>query len=280
MRKSRLRLIVAGLIVVGLCGVCLDALIFAPIRAHQWVNTGFWNARVCALMLTVAKNTYEQLGIEVDSWKALERSPFFPVDVVDSADELLKPCEGGEFFFSFERSGQEVCWKVAWKGSRFLMGEDFQEYRLVLPQRSEEERTRVFLAALVRPPEEWHKQLEAFYEGLRRHRQVLGRHLPSPEGLVRYWVRYCGQSLRVKDLSAVRARAVALGRLRGERYVSEYVRFLREVLGLELVDGWGRAVRLEWRGGELVASSAGADGRWGSGDEVVVRGRVVGGGRE
>lgn len=214
------------------------------------------NPRLMEFAVVSVGYAYENFGIVIERWEQLIESPFFPFE------PPIHSCGEGQFVLTFRPTGQVVQWNIKWIGK-----EVSEKHFYILRSRrlSENERTRLLLRALVQSPAWWYTQIEGLYkrfeaEGLR-----------TPEFVSRYWNQKCPDTLRIKDLVKLRRQTVALQHLPRRNYLSAHREFLSRSLGIAFLDAWGHPIRLEWREGFLVASSAGADGRWGTADDLIAK---------
>lgn len=119
---------------------------------------------------------------------------------------------------------------------------------------TQEERTRRQLALLAGGPEAWRRLATEV-------RAAVAKQLPV-QSLPKHWRDTCGEDLLSKSLPPPLLLSEGVEAARYEQWLRE---FWGEAV---LYDAWGNRVRLAWDTGWLRISSAGADGVWGTADDI------------
>lgn len=239
MRKSWL--LIAGLVGITLCvwGTLVEPFVRAASRQREQRDRIYLQ-----IACFIAKQVYERAGILYTDLESVVSSPFFPfVPPVSS-------CSG----LNLTLTVREDPTSVVWIGSVQDSYDRRSSPTARAAQLSREERTRRQLALLAEGSETWRRfAIEV--------RAAVAKQLPV-QSLSKQWRDTCRGDLLFRSLPPHLFLSEGDEAARCEQW-------LREFWGdAVLRDAWGNGVRFSREAGRLVVSSAGADGVWGTTDDL------------
>lgn len=241
MKMKRSWLLIVGLVVLMVClwGTLVEPFVRAALRQRAQRDRIYLRTACFT-----AKQVYERAGILYTDLESVVSSPFFPfVPPVVS-------CSGSNLTLTVREDQTSVVWSGSVQGNH-----DHRSPPTARATRlTQEERTRRQLALLAEGPEAWRQFVAEV-------RAAVAKQLPV-QSLPKPWRDTCGGDLLSKSLppSLLLSKGIE---------VTRYEQWLREFWGdVVLHDAWGNHVRFAWDTGRLRLSSAGADGVWGTADDI------------
>jgi hypothetical protein len=205
------------------------------------------------LILELATATYDSTGIIYQNEVLLSKSAFYPFR------DPLRGCYADVLLLRTEIDKLQVRWYTGCKRGRYISWSNRQPAASAWSRDllDPEKRTLRLLQAYLWGVPQWMKtvqtvrdkvgKLSKYVQGFRRQagcEPFVEKPLPSPLSF-------------------------ELPRTPSE--LTSYEKWLCEILGMAyLSDGWGRLVRLHLKNGQVEAVSSGADGVWGTTDDMAV----------
>jgi hypothetical protein len=253
MGRRSLPIWILSLSATCMIGILLLVVVLIPLEwrryeTTQWTKLG--DTSHARLLVEGVQTVYEKVPI-LYSLDTYQRSAFYPFA------PPVPLCKATRMSLSYETTQRKMRFyvTVVRRDKRVIIFSEPKD----LPDA--EKRTRQLFASYLRGTRWWYGLVQ----------QVRANTHERTDYVRKIVSKWCGYSVTLRPMPVLPSYDLPHTPEEGRHYI----RWLSELIGFDqLVDGWGQSVRWEIRKSYIVLRSAGADRRWNTTDDVVVRLRL------